>query len=185
MLLRFFNVLLFTIFNIQKSNGFVSNFRPNFKLGGIRKIVVMKNIETPDFNKIITDITSSQNHQILPSDMFKSASYQIFLYSEHIKELEIKIGNTKQYCEKLTNIGHEIGYMMVKLISSILPHVDSIGHKVLHMDDVIINYFINLDILSPELKKDIILNIIRISQHGDNFGGQMLQLYYDIVNKLM
>ena len=53
------------------------------------------------------------------------------------------------------------------------------------MDDEIINYFINLDILSPELKKNIILTIIGISQSGDDFGAHMLQLYYDIVNKLM
>jgi hypothetical protein len=78
-----------------------------------------------------------------------------------------------------------MGYIIVKMISSILPHVDTIGHRVLHMDDQIINFFINTDNLSPEVKKQIILNIIRISQQGDNFGSQMLQLYYDIVNKMM
>lgn len=85
----------------------------------------------------------------------------------------------------LSEIKHEMGYIIVKMISSILPHVDTIGHRVLHMDDQIINFFINTDNLSPEVKKQIILNIIRISQQGDNFGSQMLQLYYDIVNKMM
>jgi hypothetical protein len=29
------------------------------------------------------------------------------------------------------------------------------------------------------------LGVIHISQYGDHFGAQMLQLYYDIVNKLI
>lgn len=82
-------------------------------------------------------------------------------------------------------IHHEINYTIVKIISSLLPYVDTIGHKVLHMDDQIINYFINLDTISPELKKKIILSIIQISQDGDHFGAQVLQMYYDIVENLM
>jgi len=128
--------------------------------------------------------SASSTHQI--SDAIKSASYQLFLESERMEAVEHKLTLLNHDLHhKANDIGHEIGYMMVKIISSILPHVDTIGHKVLHMDDEIINYFINLDNLSPELKKKIILGIIHISQQGDHFGAQMLQLYYDIVNKLM
>lgn len=126
----------------------------------------------------------TSTHQV--SDAIKSASYQLFLESQRMEDVEHKfdiLNNDLHH--KANDIGHEIGYMMVKWISAILPHVDSIGHKVLHMDDEIINYFINLDNLSPELKKRIILEIIHISQQGDHFGAQMLQLYYDIVNRLM
>lgn len=87
--------------------------------------------------------------------------------------------------QNMDHFVHQTGYAVVKIVSSILPHVDTIGHRVLHMDDVVINYFINLDNLSPELKKHIILSIIQISQNGDHFGAQMLQLYYDIVNAFM
>lgn len=129
------------------------------------------------------DIASTK-HQF--SDAIKSASYQLFLESERMEGVEHKLElMNNDLHHKANDIGHEIGYMMVKLISSILPHVDTIGHKVLHMDDEIINYFLNLDSLSPELKKQIILGIIHISQQGDHMGAQMLQLYYDIVSKLM
>jgi len=126
----------------------------------------------------------TSTHQV--SDAIKSASYQLFLESQRMEDVERKFDVLNHDIHhKANDIGHEIGYMMVKWISAILPHVDSIGHKVLHMDDEIINYFINLDNLSPELKKRIILEIIHISQQGDHFGAQMLQLYYDIVNSLM
>lgn len=126
----------------------------------------------------------TNTHQV--SDAIKSASYQLFLESERMEDVEQKIQILNQEIHhKANDIGHEIGYMMVKGISAILPHVDSIGHKVLHMDDEIINYFINLEGLSPEMKKQVILGIIHVSQQGDHFGAQMLQLYYDIVNQLM
>ena len=94
------------------------------------------------------------NHAILKENIYKNIDV---LYKES------------------NHLAHEAGYTVVKIVSSILPHVDMIGHKVLHMDDVVINYFINLDNLSPELKKHIILSIIHISQQGDHFGAQMLQ----------
>jgi len=144
--------------------------------------------------KIATTVVSSQTPETLNivntkyqlSDAIKSASYQLFLESERLEGVEQKLElMNNDLHHKANDIGHEIGYMMVKWISSILPHVDTIGHKVLHMDDEIINYFLNLDSLSPELKKQIILGIIHISQQGDHIGAQMLQLYYDIVSKLM
>lgn len=106
----------------------------------------------------------------------------VLKHSIHILPSTMSLSDTGM---GLSEIKHEMGYIIVKMISSILPHVDTIGHRVLHMDDQIINFFINTDNLSPEVKKQIILNIIRISQQGDNFGSQMLQLYYDIVNKMM
>jgi len=85
----------------------------------------------------------------------------------------------------INHISHEMGYSVVKIISALLPHVDSIAHDVLHMDDVMINQILNLSMVSPEFKKNVILFIVHISQEGDNIGGYMLQLYYDIINKLM
>jgi hypothetical protein len=140
--------------------------------------------------KVSESIEESTKHI---STAFKSASYQLFLQSEQIEKIgnQLEIWNDAfgDYIHDketyISNLNQQIGYLMVKIISSILPYVDTIGHKVLHMDDEIINYFINLENISPELKKNIILGIIHISQDGDHFGAQMLQLYYDIVNKLM
>jgi hypothetical protein len=107
-------------------------------------------------------------------------------FANKIHTMNNDLGNMIQNKEEFINhISHEIGYSVVKLISTLLPHVDSIAHDILHMDDVMINNILNFSLISPELKKNIILTIIHISQEGDNIGGYMLQLYYDIINKLM
>lgn len=76
----------------------------------------------------------------------------------------------------------ESGYFIVKAISSILPHVDGIGHKVLHADNELINYIIHCDDIPHNLRAKLILLSIRIAQMGDNFGTHMLQMYFDLVN---
>ena len=35
------------------------------------------------------------------------------------------------------------------------------------------------------IKKDIILLTIKMTQEGDNVGGQILELYYNLVDKLL
>ena len=90
--------------------------------------------------------------------------------------------NYQQFIE----ITHEkTGYFIVKSISSLLPHVDSIGHKVLHANDVYISRVLNFDNMPHDVKREIILCIIKISQWGDDFGSHLLQLYYDIVDKCL
>ena len=173
-------VVFYSIFVCYFASGFVPQSKTSIN---IATTVVS---QTPEANTLFTKSVNVANtkHQI--SDAIKSASYQLFLESERMEGVEHKLElMNNDLHHKANDIGHEIGYMMVKWISAILPHVDTIGHKVLHMDDEIINYFLNLDSLSPELKKQIILGIIHISQQGDHIGAQMLQLYYDIVSKLM
>jgi hypothetical protein len=75
-----------------------------------------------------------------------------------------------------------IGRETVMKISSFLPHFDQIGHKVLHANNEFISYILSLNNVPDELKKDIILTSIKMSQHGDNFGSYLLQMYYDIVH---
>lgn len=75
------------------------------------------------------------------------------------------------------------GYDIVKTISSILPHIDSIGHRILHADNQFINYIISQHDIPHDLKGKIILFSIQLAQNGDNFGTSILQLYYDIVEK--
>ncbi len=74
---------------------------------------------------------------------------------------------------------------LVKSITSFLPKVDGIGGLVLHMNDVLINYILNIDILPPNIKKSLILLMINISQMGDSAGHSILQYYYDIVDCLL
>jgi len=74
---------------------------------------------------------------------------------------------------------------LVKSITSFLPKVDGIGGFVLHMNDVLINYILHIDVLSPNIKKSLILLIINISQMGDAAGHTILQYYYDLVDCLL
>ena len=74
---------------------------------------------------------------------------------------------------------------LVKSITSFLPKVDGVGGFVLHMNDVLINKILHIELLSPEIKKSLILTIINISQIGDAAGHNILQLYYDIVDCLL
>ena len=77
------------------------------------------------------------------------------------------------------------GEKIVKSISSLLPRVDSIGHKVLHANNEFINSILSMDTISDDLKKDIILFSIKLAQQGDDMGSVLLQWYYDLVDKCL
>lgn len=85
--------------------------------------------------------------------------------------------------QALDKIHTDGGYFVVKAISAGLPYVDSIGHRILHANDVFINQVLNTEGMPHEIKAKIILTAIQVSQAGDNFGGVLLKLYYDIVER--
>lgn len=106
-----------------------------------------------------------------------------FLYTD-IKK------NTNNECpDTLINIinivNKHAGEDIVKELTSFLPKVDGIGGFILHSNDVMINKILNTEMLSTNIKKNLILNIIEISQIGDNTGSKILQLYHDLVNCLL
>lgn len=78
-----------------------------------------------------------------------------------------------------------LGRVLVERISELLPKVDTIGHKVLHANNEFIDYILNHTHYSDLMKKNIILASIKLSIMGDNFGSQLLHLYYDIVDKCL
>jgi hypothetical protein len=109
---------------------------------------------------------------------------------KELKESTIEIANNQDtiisnFHVFIDNIEKNTGYFFVKTISSVLPRVDSIGHKILHADDVFITEVLNTDIIPHELKGKIVLFTIKMSQNGDEFGRHLLQLYYDIVERCM
>lgn len=75
-----------------------------------------------------------------------------------------------------------IGKKIVLKMSSMLPHVDSIGHNVLHANNEFISDILSHDSINDEVKKEIILFSIRMAQHGDDFGSHLLQFYYNMVD---
>ena len=75
--------------------------------------------------------------------------------------------------------------IIVQSLSNTLPQFDSISHIVLNTNSKLISYVLNNEFIPPQIKKDIILLTIKMTQEGDNMGGQILELYYNIVNHIL
>lgn len=75
--------------------------------------------------------------------------------------------------------------IVVKSLSNTLPQFDSISHIVLNTNSRLISCVLENEVLPHQLKKDIILLTIKMTQEGDNMGGQILELYYHIVDKIL
>lgn len=95
------------------------------------------------------------------------------------------------YCvADLINILHfpklssETAVSIVKSSTAILPQFDSIGHHVLHANEVLINKLLELN-LDPSIKKKLILQVIDMTRQGDEMGGKILQDYYDLIDYLL
>ena len=95
------------------------------------------------------------------------------------------------YCvADLINILHlpklppETAVSIVKSSTALLPQVDSIGHNVLHANEVLINKLLELN-LDPSIKKKLILQVIDMTRQGDEMGGKILQDYYDLIDYLL
>ena len=85
----------------------------------------------------------------------------------------------------LDSIKIEYGEKIVKLITEFLPTADGIAPHVLHANEAMINLLLNSDSIPIDLKKQLILNVIKISMFGDSIGSSMLQIYYELVNCLL
>jgi methionine synthase II (cobalamin-independent) len=99
----------------------------------------------------------------------------VFSLIEHSKPYE----ELKEIQEDIkVNVGNNV----VKTISAALPHVDNIGHNILHANNIFINDILNNPILDHDTQKAIILFSIKLAQHGDDMGSYLLQTYYNIVD---
>ena len=70
-------------------------------------------------------------------------------------------------------------------LTKIIPNIDLIGHNVILIDKNLIINLINNDFIDNDIKKDIILTIIRLTQEGDQIGTFVLQNYYNLVNHIL
>tara|TARA_Y100000816_G_C26053732_1_gene552788 strand:- start:467 stop:964 length:498 start_codon:yes stop_codon:yes gene_type:complete len=119
-------------------------------------------------NSIVEDVSSNEMLNKISEDNLIEKKYSLW---EHFDKL---------------NHDKELGIKIVKHISSFLPKVDTIGHKVLHANNEFINDILNLgDYIPHETKKSIILLSIKMAQMGDDFGSHLLQVYYDLVDKCL
>ena len=98
--------------------------------------------------------------------------------------------NTSTYAFDINILHHfpkpdpEQAISLVKASTAILPQFDSIGHMVLHTNEVLINKVLETN-LNPVLKKQLILKVIEWSKNGDDMGGKILQDYYNFVDYLL
>ena len=116
-----------------------------------------------------------------PVRFFPFNCHEVQCHPDKINLLTDNIDNINTFLQMKEK---ELGKALVLKISSLLPHFDGIGHKVLHANNEFISSMLNTPHNIPdEVRKDIILLSIKFAQYGDNFGSFLLQLYYDIVDK--
>tara|TARA_Y100000992_G_C21152201_1_gene436790 strand:- start:106 stop:414 length:309 start_codon:yes stop_codon:yes gene_type:complete len=74
---------------------------------------------------------------------------------------------------------------IIENTANILPKLDTVGHNLLLKDKELITNILESDKLPVFLKKGMVLDIIKITQLGDEFGGKVLSKYFELVNKLL
>ena len=111
-----------------------------------------------------------------------------FNHINPINSINMKLSNyiCPDYLHHYTkNFNDQQGEFIIKTISSTFPQVDSISHIVLHTSDNLINFTLNNNLLSNEMKKFIVLLIVEGIQFGDATGGYILDFYHQLVNCLL
>tara|TARA_B100001287_G_scaffold276309_1_gene286689 strand:+ start:2200 stop:2511 length:312 start_codon:yes stop_codon:yes gene_type:complete len=73
----------------------------------------------------------------------------------------------------------------IEILSNVLPKVDIFGHKILEQNKLIIEKIIENDGISIEIKKQLILEIVRLTKLGDEFGSIVLQNYEHYINHII
>lgn len=102
----------------------------------------------------------------------------------------IPVKATNNYCPEhiqqfLEPIKLEYGEKIVKSATEFLPTADAIAPLVLNANEYMINLLLSNDYIPTPIKKQLILNVIKISLFGDSIGSSMLHMYYDLVNCLL
>jgi len=82
-------------------------------------------------------------------------------------------------------ISPTVSKVIVKKATAFLPAVDTIGHNVLNLNHQIIDYMVDSNLFTPEIKKVFILLLIELAQGGDMMGTVFLNIYYNLVYFLL
>ena len=125
---------------------------------------------------------------------FKPSTLSNSILNNHMilndKKTDINIVNEKICHHKnimIDNICHDPdnGAKIIKIIASSLPKFDSIAPKILHFNDMMIDFALNNDFLSIEIKKKIVLFSINIAINGDEMGSKFLKFFYELVESCL
>ena len=81
--------------------------------------------------------------------------------------------------------GTPLGNKIVQETTAMLPNADSIGHMVLHANELLVNSLMNNKELAISIKKPLILFLIQLVQSGDDGGSTILSNYHHLVDCLL
>ena len=74
---------------------------------------------------------------------------------------------------------------IIEKSANILPNIDIFGHKILEENNSLISQIIHIDKLPIELKKDLIITIVKFTELGDSFGNIVLKNYEYLIDYLL
>jgi len=139
------------------------------------------------FNNINTKLIKNVNEKIY-EEYDKLGEYKGYFEPNMFSTIHHMADKSDIYKE-ITNtieiMNQNVGKESVKLISSALPNVDSIGHQILHANNVYINNILNNPNIPHDIQKMLILASIKLAQYGDDMGSELLKLYYNIVDSCL
>ena len=74
---------------------------------------------------------------------------------------------------------------IINSCSFLLPKIDVFGHKILEQNRILIEKITHMDNISIELKKELLLSVIKFTEYGDSFGNFVLKNYENLINNLL
>lgn len=182
--------------NIVSNNGIFNPFEKHPELHITDNIIQScqvqentdKSVDLLNF-RFIQNVNQNINNQL---PVCESKPYYLKTVPELIAEIKTNIimNNLHEISDKISNLidfDHKtkISKPLIKYSSSLLPAMDGIAHHVLTANQNFINFVLDNDILSLEIKKKLVLFSIQAAQNGDSTGGQILEFYYNMVNHLL
>ena len=85
----------------------------------------------------------------------------------------------------LNEVHNDVNKFLIKEVTGWLPAADIISKKVLEWNYIYITRIIDSRMIPEDLKKTLILDLIKIVQWGDSTGSDLINWYFDFVNCLL
>ncbi len=106
------------------------------------------------------------------------------------KNKAICVSASKVFCATkspfiLNELHNDVNKFLIKEVTGWLPAADIISKKVLEWNDIYITRIIDSRMIPEDLKKTLILDLIKIVQWGDSTGSDLINWYFDFVNCLL
>ena len=73
----------------------------------------------------------------------------------------------------------------IEILTNKLPMLDTFGHKNLQFNQLVIPNVLKNEVLPTRIKVQIVTDLIKFSQYGDNFGGWIIENYLRIITYLV